>query len=81
VRIDYPSSNELSGSFIYRKLIGQMPLHLSSPKYSQLPNANLPAQQIATKATTLGQREEMELRASGKLEKAKIEPRMFQWQL
>jgi hypothetical protein len=43
VRIDCPVSNELSGFFIYRKLIGQMPLRLSSPKYSQLPNANLPA--------------------------------------
>jgi hypothetical protein len=43
VRIDYLFSNELSSSFIYRKLIGQMPLRLSSPKYSQLPNANLPA--------------------------------------
>jgi hypothetical protein len=43
VRIDYPFSSELSGSFMYRKLTGQMPLRLSSPKYSQLPNANLPA--------------------------------------
>jgi hypothetical protein len=39
-------------------------------------------QQIAAKATTLGQREEMELRrASNKLEKVKIESCMFQWQL
>jgi hypothetical protein len=28
---------------IYRKLIGQITHRLSSPKYSQLPNANLPA--------------------------------------
>jgi hypothetical protein len=38
-------------------------------------------QQIATKATILGQREEDGLRASSKLEEAKIESCMFQWQL
>jgi hypothetical protein len=36
-------------------------------------------QQIATKATTLGQREEELRRASDKLEKAKIESCMFRW--
>jgi hypothetical protein len=38
-------------------------------------------QQIATKATTLGQLEEELRRASDKSEKVKIESCMFQWQL